>query len=361
VRLARHAIGVAARVYSRMRRASILAFVAGLAVITLLVVSRGADAVWHALAALGWPGFVLICLCHLALIGLMGLSWRAVVPNTRGLPHDLFFWARLVRDSGAEILPLSQLGGFVIGARAATLSGVPSMLAAASSVVDVTLELFAQLAFTALGLALLVFAKPGTSLALPVTTGLGIMLVAAIAFVAAQRRGLPIVDRIGRHLLGDRGKTGLTFTGIVDEIAAIYDRPGRVWLCAALHFACWICSGLEAWLAVRLMGVTIDVGAMLTIESLLYAVRSAAFAVPNAVGVQEGAYVVLGVLFGLAPETLLALSLLKRARDLTLGVPALLSWQIIEARRVLAQRAVDDRGPQSAGVAVGVVRQAESD
>jgi hypothetical protein len=30
---------------------------------------------------------------------------------------------------------------------------------------------------------------------------------------------------------------------------------------------------------------------------------------------------------------MLALSLLKRARDLALGVPALLAWQWIEARR----------------------------
>jgi hypothetical protein len=55
--------------------------------------------------------------------------------------------------------------------------------------------------------------------------------------------------------------------------------------------------------------------------------------VPGAIGVQEGGYVVLGPLFGIAPETMLALSLLKRARDLALGVPALLLWQGLEARR----------------------------
>jgi hypothetical protein len=37
--------------------------------------------------------------------------------------------------------------------------------------------------------------------------------------------------------------------------------------------------------------------------------------VPNAVGVQEGAYILLGAIFGLSAETVLALSLLKRARD----------------------------------------------
>jgi putative membrane protein len=265
----------------------------------------------------------------------MGWSWRVIVPVGRGLPGGLFFWARLVRDSGAEILPLSQLGGFVMGARAATTSGVPSVLAAASTVVDVTLEMFAQLAFTALGLCLLVFAKPATSLAVPVIGGLGIMLIAAIVFVIVQRRGLSIVDRIARQMLGDWAKTGLSLTSIQREIAAIYGRPGRVWLATVLHFACWIATGLESWLALRLMGVSIDVGAVLAIESLLYAVRSVAFIVPNAVGVQEGAYLVIGALFGMAPETVLALSLLKRARDLALGLPALLAWQVVEARRAL--------------------------
>ena len=73
---------------------------------------------------------------------------------------------------------------------------------------------------------------------------------------------------------------------------------------------------------------------MLVIESLLYAARSIAFAVPNAVGVQEGAYILLGASFGLSPETALALSLLKRARDLTFGLPALVTWQFLESGRL---------------------------
>ena len=40
----------------------------------------------------------------------------------------------------------------------------------------------------------------------------------------------------------------------------------------------------------------------LAIESLLYATRTAAFVVPNAVGVQEGAYILLGAAFGLSPR-----------------------------------------------------------
>jgi len=70
------------------------------------------------------------------------------------------------------------------------------------------------------------------------------------------------------------------------------------------------------------------------IESLLYAIRTVAFAIPNAVGVQEGAYILLGGSFGLTPEMGLALSLLKRARDLAIGLPALGVWQALEGGRL---------------------------
>jgi uncharacterized membrane protein YbhN (UPF0104 family) len=106
-----------------------------------------------------------------------------------------------------------------------------------------------------------------------------------------------------------------------------------------LHLACWIASAAEVWLALRLAGEPLPWGAVLAIESLLYAIRTAAFVVPQAVGVQEGAYLVLGAAFGLTPEMALALSLLKRARDLVIGLPAIGVWQAIESNRLWRRRA----------------------
>jgi len=39
---------------------------------------------------------------------------------------------RLVRDAGSEVLPLSQVGGYLLGARAIAFVGVPGTMAAAS-------------------------------------------------------------------------------------------------------------------------------------------------------------------------------------------------------------------------------------
>jgi hypothetical protein len=62
----------------------------------------------------------------------------------------------------------------------------------------------------------------------------------------------------------------------------------------------------------------------------------------------------LGAAFGLTPETALALSLLKRARDLAIGVPALLVWQMLESGRLLGQRiSVTSRSSQQPAAPMG--------
>jgi uncharacterized membrane protein YbhN (UPF0104 family) len=117
------------------------------------------------------------------------------------------------------------------------------------------------------------------------------------------------------------------------ELRAIHRLNGRLILSFLLHLLAWLVTGVEAWLALRLMGAALGIAVVLTLESLLYAARSLTFVVPAALGVQEGAYILLGGALGLTPDLALALSLLKRGRDLLLGIPALVTWQLFEARR----------------------------
>jgi uncharacterized membrane protein YbhN (UPF0104 family) len=111
-----------------------------------------------------------------------------------------------------------------------------------------------------------------------------------------------------------------------------------VGLSAALHLASWIASAIGTWIAFRLIGAHVGLAAVIAIESLISAARSAAVFVPNALGVQEAAYAVLAPLFGVGAEFGLAVSLIKRARDIVVGVPILLIWQGVEGQRALAAR-----------------------
>ena len=81
-------------------------------------------------------------------------------------------------------------------------------------------------------------------------------------------------------------------------------------------------------------GAHLPLWEVLTLESLISAVKSVAFVTPGALGFQEGAYVLVAPIFGLGPEVGLALSLLKRAKDIAIGVPALLLWQASEGRKL---------------------------
>ena len=315
-----------------MRLVALLAAMAGLALIGILIGYFGADTVIRSLLAVGWAGFVTICLIHLTLMALMGVAWWVLLSGTR---LWISIWGRLLRDASSEVLPFSQLGGYLLGARAIVFAGVPGAAAAASTIVDVSLEFVAQIAFTGLALLWLIWLRPGTSVAVPVTIGLAAAGILAAGLLVAQRRGFGLIDR----LAGLRGRDWLERTAagaaaLDAAIAAIYRR--RLRLCASfvLHLVCWIAATIEAWLALRFAGAPLGFGVVLVIEGLLYAVRSVAFAVPNAVGVQEGAYILLGGSFGLTPEMALALSLLKRARDLVIGLPVLAACQLLESGRL---------------------------
>jgi putative membrane protein len=272
---------------------------------------------------------------------LLGAAWQVLLEGPGAPRLALLIRARLVRDAGAEVLPFSQLGGIALGVRAAILQGLAAPLAAASMIVDVTTEMLAQIAYAALGVGILAVRCPQNSRVASFVTasvaGLALAAIAAALFIAVQRHGGRLAARFGTRLL--RG-AGASLTGLRTALETIYRSPLRVALSAALHLAAWIANGMVVWLGFRLIGARLDLAAALAIESLVYAIRSVAVFIPNALGVQEGAYVVLGPLFGVGADMALAMSVLKRARDIAIGVPVLLLWQGAEGRRALARPAV---------------------
>ena len=324
--------------YVAMKALTVLIAIAGVLLGAALIGHFGFVAVGRALFAVGWVGFLAIVGYHLAVVALLGLCWYALVP--RVAPAASFIWGRLVRDSGADVLPLSALGGFVMGARAATLLGIPGNVAVASTIVDVTLEVLGQIGYIAVGLAILAGRWPDAAPIGWIFLILPLALIAVMGFIALQKHHLlgaveDATRRLAKRWIRDMA---VPARPLHHEIHDIYARRRCVYVSTVLHFAAWIASSVEAWIALDLMGARLDIGSVIVIESLLYAIRSAAFAVPNAVGVQEGAYLMLGATLGLTPETALALSLLKRGRDLVVGVPTLLVWQFLEGRRLLVRR-----------------------
>lgn len=280
------------------------------------------------LALMGWTGINLI---------ILGAGWLAVAP---GLPRSqlgTFAWARTTREAATDILPFSQFGGLVVGARTAIAGGIREPLVYASLIADQTTELAAQLVFTTFGVAMLALVLTDQSAAagvLPLVLG-GLALMAGIMalFAFAQRPVLKMAQGLAGRLLP---RSVATMAALTTELDAIYAQRARVIAAFLLHLLAWVFSAAGAWVALRFMGSDLPLIDVLTIEALIFTLRTVAFAIPGGIGVQEGAYLLIGPLFGLTPSAALAVSLVKRARDIAVGVPGVLLWQAFEVRALRA-------------------------
>ncbi len=246
-------------------------------------------------------------------------------------------WARWVRESTGTLLALTPAAGGVIAARELTLRGVPVGAAGASTVVDLTMETAAQALFTVVGLALLNALRPGDSNIVYVAAGAAVLAAAVAGFIIAQRKGLfRFLEQIPERLGWTKGWGELgSGQRIHDAIETLYRDHKRLGASFLAHFAGWFAGAAEALVALWFMGHPLGFTEVIVIESMVFALRSAAFVVPWTAGIQEGGYILAGALFGLSPEVALALSLLKRVREIATGVPNLILWQVVESRRLL--------------------------
>jgi putative membrane protein len=310
--------------------AALLGFVAAV----LLVVWYGLGSVASALELAGWLGLAAIIAYHLLPLALCGIAWRALLdrPDAGALA---FIWFRWVRDAGSDLLALLPGTGEMLGIRAMTLGGVDGKTAAASTVVDITIEMGTQIAFTILGLAVLLD-HPASPLIPWTLVGLAVVVPLACGLFFAQQLGLiGLLERFANRLAGEFGWKALSLaTGLEERVHAIYRHRFAICRAAAVHLVAWLIGVGEAGIALALMGVRPGLGSLIVLESLTFALRSAAFFVPAAAGVQEGGYVLLGGALGIAPDIALALSLLKRGRELVLGAAALFLWHLVESRRL---------------------------
>ncbi|HWF63710.1 MAG TPA: lysylphosphatidylglycerol synthase domain-containing protein [Rhizomicrobium sp.] len=301
-------------------------FVAGIAALAFLAIRAGMKDVVQTLAALGWGGFVLITLLHVPVIAAMGLAWWSV---GRGLASPrVFIAARLVRDSVGEVLPFSQIGGYISGLRAAHLGGAPLAMGALSLVGDLTAEFVAKLPYVLTAIVCLIALLPGDKMIWPALIAL-VMIVSALVAAFVFRKRLFAWFATMTHRMVEKLLPGTDQAGLDPHR---YFAGDRFLPAAAIQLVMWFFGAVEAWVTFRLMGVHVSGVEALVIDALGTTFRTLGFMVPAAAGVQEAGYVLVGLAFGVTPARGLAFSLARRARDLAIGVPGLLCWQFLEAR-----------------------------
>lgn len=329
-----------------MRKSLLLAGGLGLALALFLFIEHGLMEIGAAVAAAGWGLGAIVLLRSLPIL-CDAIGWRVLFPTDWRPPLATTFWVRWVSESVNALLPVAQIGGEVVRSRlisAARFVRRPptGAQAAATVVADLTSGMVGTMIFSLLGVVLLLQRTTSES----VTTGLywamAAMAIMLAAFFAAQRSGLltGLIRKLAGKIGGSLAAAVRGGTAAFDAALAEVYRDRRAFAVSVWWRALsWGVGAAEIWLALHFQGVEISVADALMIESIIVTIRSAAFAVPGGLGLQEGGLLLLGQMIGLSPQTALALALIKRVREVAVGLPALAVWWLAEMRAPAGQSA----------------------
>ena len=312
-----------------------LSMLVGMAIaITLVMMNDGAE-IFRTLIGAGW-GILAMLAVHPLQTVLAGLAWRALVPQETPPSRLQFALFRWIREAVNALLPVAQIGGELVGARLLAMQGVALRASGAATAVDLTIEMLTQLVFTLLGVGLLLLGPYDRATALWTGAATAVALVVIVAFMLAQRGGLFRWLERGLLRLAEKPRWSALgdFAGLHDTVIAIYRDPRRLAIGGFHHLTSWLIGGIEVMVALHVVGVDIDFSQGLLIESIGQAMRTVGFAIPGSLGIQEGGYILVCGLVGIGPQAAIELSLLKRVREVVLGVPGLVAWHMMEGRQL---------------------------
>ena len=322
-----------------MKRWLILAAGLGLALAVAIIAYQGFGAVAQAFAAVGFGLAVVVVLRAVELSG-AGLGWWIVFPPAARCPLHACVRVRFIREAINALLPVAQVGGEIAGVRVMTFFGIAGELAGATVLVDILLQAVTLLLFTFVGIGVLASVVADRVLIGSLVAGTAILGLGLAGFFAAQRfGGAKLFDRLLMALATKLGWSALANReSLHDNLVRIYADLPRLAAAVLVHVGVWFVGALEVLVALRLMGFPIGYGEAVAIESVGQAVRAAGFLIPGALGVQEAGFIAVCAVYGIPAPAALALSLVKRVPDITLGLPFLFVWHAQETRALIRRR-----------------------
>jgi uncharacterized protein (TIRG00374 family) len=192
--------------------------------------------------------------------------------------------------------------------------------ASAAQVVDKTTITLGQVLFLAVGLVVAVTAfQPPADFLRAMTALLGVQILAVAGFVLVQCIGLGgwalrVLRRLG--LANGEGRAGGLARFDATLAASYRERWAAVAASTLVHLLGWLAGSLEVYLVLRGLGVETSLGAALAIDAFGTGIKFMAFAIPGALGVLEGGYMLVFAVFGLGSGLGLSFTLVRRLRML---------------------------------------------
>jgi putative membrane protein len=311
-------------------------WLAGIALLVVLLVHEGAGEVGLAIARVGW-GLLALALYHLLQTLIDSFGWLVLIPKENRIRLLRSYFLHWMGESINNLLPTARVGGDIVVARFAAMWGMPLRIATAAIIVDVTIGLVTKVSYLVTACVLLIVSTGRTDLARPALIAVVTGILAVTGFYAVQRAGIfrwsaMLASRLARSPAWNSLVQG--GEALDQSIRLLYSRRRGIAGCCLCWISSWIIASGEVWIALRALGLRSSFASAVILETASLTIRGAAFLVPGAMGVQEGGYILLGNLLGISGETALALSLVRRVRELATGIPGLIAWQLVEAGRV---------------------------
>lgn len=316
-----------------MKRVTVIAGLLGLGLTVWMLMQFGARSILALVMTGGW-GILAAILFHTVQVALSAQAWRVIAGQKYSAPLPLqdYFALRCVREGINNLLPVAQVGGEVWSSRLLAKRGLGTRRAAAATICDLTLELLSQVLFTFMGLGLLFFLVKRSAVTDELLESALVALGIGVAMFASQWLGaVAFVEVLLVKIAGHLGWSGVDgIRGLHQEVLGLYKVKRNAVSGFLLQYLGWALGAVEVCLILHFMGYDCSLAVGFVIEGVGEAAKSIGFAVPGALGVSEGGYILVGGLFGVPPQMALALSLIKRLREIAWGLPSLGVWQWLE-------------------------------
>jgi putative membrane protein len=321
-----------------LRWPAALALALGLVAAVTLFATSDLGQIWAALMMAGW-GVLAVIAAHLPQTLAATFGWRAVIDQPAAPRLPRLFRLRWIKEAVNSLLPVAQVGGDLVRARLLIREGVSLRTAAASCTVDVAAGTVSLFAYLLLGLAFFLVAPHERAFAEIAERGIAVAGAVAVAMALAPRLGLfRLIETLVTRYGEERAWKGLgEIVGLHEAVVSLYRQPRRLWPCGLWHLAAWMLGTVETYVGLSILGLQPRWGEAFIIDSLGQGIRAAGFAVPGALGVQEGGFILVGALFGIPSEQMLAFSTVRRIREVALGLPGLIVWGRTEGKGARAR------------------------
>ena len=306
-----------------MRRLKYIFLAIGIGLLAIVFAESDVAEVIARVRQVGW-GMAVVLGLYFAAFLIDSMTWHiALTPVPLSGKWLYRVWrTRMVGEAFNAVIPAGGMGGEPLKAVLLRRSyDVKYHDGTASLIIAKTVNMMALILFLAVGFALMLGA-----LTLPASyqfvAGAGLMALAAGVFFLFIFQRYRITSLAGTWIAGLRFGKQLESVlhhihDVDDRLAGFYTSYKRRFAWAVLlAFVNWVLGAFEIYFAMAFLGRPVSLADAWIIESVAQLVRTGAFFIPGAIGVQEGAFVLITAAMTGSPALGLAFAMVRRFREI---------------------------------------------